>query len=84
MTNRSQKRKAVEELVSRVMETPITKNNPEENFIAGPSKSPKINLDKLGEIKTSLRKEIMSDLTKILAENQNEMLKSIALNQDSK
>ena len=34
--------------------------------------------ENLAEIKTSLRKEIMSDLTKILAENQKEMLKLIA------
>ena len=44
-------------------------NNLEENLIAGPSKSSKIHLENVDEIKMSLRKEIMSDLTKILAEN---------------
>ena len=34
--------------------------------------------ENLGEMKSTLRKEIMSDLTKILAENQKEILKLIA------
>ena len=34
--------------------------------------------ENLDEIKTSLRKEILSDLSKILAENQKKMLKWIA------
>ena len=77
MTTMSQKRKAVEELVSRDIETPITENNLELNLIAGPSKSPKLLLENLDKMKTSLRKEIMSDLNKILAENQKEILKLI-------
>ena len=75
MTTRSDKRKAAEELLSRVIETPLAENNSDENLIAGPSKSPRMQFENLDEIKTSLRKEIMSDLTKILAENRKEMLK---------
>ena len=78
MTTRSQKRKAVEELVSTEMETPITEVNQNLNPVAGSSKSPRVITENLEEIKSSLRKEIMSDLTKILAENQKEMLKLIA------
>ena len=77
MTTRSQKRKAVAELASGSFEFPINENNQVENPIAGSSKSPKIQSEKLDEIKTSLRKETMSDLTKIVAENQKEMLKLI-------
>ena len=78
MTTRSQKRKAVAELVSGDFETSITENFPPETLVASSSKIPRIELENLAEIKTSLRKEIMSDLTKILAENQKEMLKLIA------
>ena len=78
MTTRSQKRKAVEELVSTEMETPITEANQNLNPVAGTSKSPRVITENLEEIKSSLRKEIMSDLSKILAENQKEMLKLIA------
>ena len=78
MTTRSQKRKAVEELVSTEMETPIAEVNQNLNPVAGSSKSPRVITENLEEIKSSLRKEIMSDLTKILAENQKEMLKLIA------
>ena len=46
--------------------------------MASSSKIPRIEPEGLAEIKTTLRKEIMSDLTKILAENQKEMLKLIA------
>ena len=78
MTTRSQKRKAVAELVSGDFETSITENFPSQNLVAISSKVPRIEPEGLAEIKTSLRKEIMSDLTKILAENQKEMLKLIA------
>ena len=78
MTTRSQKRKAIEELVSTEIETPITEVNQNLNPVAGSSKSPRVATENLEEIKSSLRKEIMSDLTKILAENQKEMLKLIA------
>ena len=78
MTTRSQKRKAVEELVSTETETPIPETNQNLNPVAGTSKSPRVLTENLEEIKSSLRKEIMSDLTKILAENQKEMLKLIA------
>ena len=78
MTTRSQKRKAVEELVSTEIETPLPETSQNSNPVAGTSKSPRVHTENLEEIKSSLRKEIMSDLTKILAENQKEMLKLIA------
>ena len=78
MTTRSQKRKAVAELVSGDFEASLAENNSTENLIASSSKNPRLELETLEEIKTTLRKEIMSDLTKILAENQKEMLKLIA------
>ena len=78
MTTRSQKRKAVVELASGDFETPVVENNSNENLIAGPSKNPRMETENLEEIKTSLRKEIMTDLTKILAENQKEIFKMIA------
>ena len=78
MTTRSQKRRAVAELVSGDFEASIAENTPSESLIAGSSKVPRVAPENLEEIKTSLRKEIMSDLTKILAENQMEMLKLIA------
>ena len=77
MTTRSQKRKAIEELVSTEIETPIPEANQNLNPATGTSKSPRILTENL-EIRSSLRREIMSDLTKILAENQKEMLKLIA------
>ena len=78
MTTRSQKRKAAEELISTEIETPLPENTTGENPIVGTSKSPKVTTDSLENIKFVLRKEIMSDLTKILAENQKETLKLIA------
>ena len=78
ITTRSQKRKAVAELASGDFEASIAENNTTENLVAGPSKNPRIEPENLEEIKTSLRREIMTDLTKILAENQKEMLKLIA------
>ena len=78
MTTRSQKRKAVAELVSGDFETSVTENSPSENRVASSSKVPRIEPESPTEIKTSSRREIMSDLTKILAENQKEMLKLIA------
>ena len=78
MTTRSQKRKVVEELVSTEIETPIPETSQNLNPVVGTSKSPRVLTENLNEIKSSLRKEIMSDLTKILAENQKEMLKLIA------
>ena len=78
MTTRSQKRKTVAELVSGDFEASLAENNSTENLTASSSKNPRLELENLEEIKTSLRKEIMSDLTKILAENQKEMLKLIA------
>ena len=76
MTTRSQKRKAVAELVSGDFETSVAENSPSENVVASSSKVPRTEPESLIEIKTSLRKEIMSDLTKILAENQRKCLNS--------
>ena len=78
MTTRSQKKKAVAELVSGDFEVSAARNSPPENLVASSSKVPKVVPESLDEIKTSLRKEIMSDLTRLLAENQTEMLHLIA------
>ena len=78
MTTRSQKRKAAEELVSTEIETPLPESSHNLIPVAGTSKSPRVLTENLEEIKSSLRKEIMSGLAKILAENQKEMLKLIA------
>ena len=75
MTIRCQKRKAVAELVSEEFEASVAENSQSDNLIAGPSKTLRVEPEKLDETKTSLRNEIMSDLAKILAENQHEMLK---------
>ena len=78
MTTRSQKRKAVEELVSVEIETPLAGNSQNINPVVGTSKSPKVHTENLKEMKSVLRKEIMSDLAKIVAKNQKQMLKLIA------
>ena len=78
MTTRSQKRKAITELVSGEFETSVTENNLAENLVASCSKTTRTEPEDLNEIKASLRKEILSDLSKILAENQKEMFKLIA------
>ena len=70
MTTKIRERKAVAKLVSGEFEASLAENFQAENYVAGASKSPKIQSDRLDEIKTSLRKlDLMSDLTKILAEN---------------
>ena len=78
MTTRSQKRRAVAELVSGDFEAAVNENIPSEDLVTGPSKTLRVEPENLAEIKTSLRKEILSDLSKILAENQKEMPKLIA------
>ena len=78
MTTRSQKRKAAEELVSTEIETQLPEISQNENPVAGTSKSPRVISENLEDIKTILRKKIMTDLTRILAETQKEMLKLIA------
>ena len=45
MTTRMLKRKVAEEIVSRDMETPLAENNSEENLIAVPSKSPRMQFE---------------------------------------
>ena len=77
MTTRSQKRKA-EDLVSAEIETPLVGNIQNIKTVVGTSKSPRVQTENLEEMKSVLRKEIMSDLAKILAENQREILKLIA------
>ena len=69
MTARNQTKKAVAELVSGDFEASLAESSPPENLIASSSKSPRIQPENLNEIKTSLRKEIMSDLAKMIAEN---------------
>ena len=69
MTTRSQKRKAVAELVPGEFEASIAENSQSETLIAGPSKTLRVEPENLEEMKTALRKEIMSDLAKLLAEN---------------
>ena len=78
MITRSQKKKAVEELVSAEIETPLSGNGQNINPVAGTSKSPELHTENLEEMKSTVRSEMMSDLTKILAENQKGMLKLIA------
>ena len=78
MTTRSRKRKAVAELASGEFEASVAASSQPENLVAGPGESPKSQTEKLDGIKASLRKEKLSDMTKILAENQKEMLKLIA------
>ena len=68
MTTGSQNRRAVAELVSGDFEASVNENMPSEDLIAGPSKTLRSEPENLDEIKTSLRKEILSDLSKIQAE----------------
>ena len=58
----------------------VNPNNLEIEHVPGPTrqKSPKILPENMDEVKTSLKSEIMSDLAKRLAENQQAMLKLIA------
>ena len=78
MTTRSQKIQADAELVSGNFQASVVRKSPSENLIASSSKSPRVQPQNLSEIKTSLRKEIMSDLANMLADNQKEMLKLLA------
>ena len=78
MTTRSQKRKAAVECVPTSLETLLAESSHVDDLVHGPSKNPRTHFENRDDIKSSLRKEIMSDLTKILAENQKEMLKLIA------
>ena len=62
----------------------MVENNQSENLIAGPSKSPSVQPENLEEVKTSFGKEIMSNLAKMMAENQKEMMKLIVPMTDKK
>ena len=64
MFTSSQKRKTVAELAPSDFDALIAENNQAENPVAGSSKAPKIQPKKLAEIKTCLRKQFLSDLTK--------------------
>ena len=75
MTTRSQKRKAVTELVSGEVEAFVAENIQSETLVSDPSKTLTVEPENLDEIKTPLRKKIMSDLVEMLAENQKEMVK---------
>ena len=79
VTTKSQNRKAVAELASGDFEASVSGNNRTESYVAGPSKSAKIPPEKLDEIKTSLRTDIISLISlRSQPENQKEMLKLIA------
>ena len=78
MTTRSQKRKTITELTSGELEVSLTENNLAENLVASCGKTTRTEPGDLNEIKASLRKEILSDLRKKMAENQKEMFKLIA------
>ena len=69
---------AVAELGSWDFETSVAENIQSGDLITGSSKTLKTEPENLDGIKTSLRKEILSDLTKVLAENRKEKLKLIA------
>ena len=69
MKTRCQKKRAVAQLVSGDFEASVNESIPSEDLIAGPSKTPRIEPLNLDEKKTSLRKDILSDLSNILAEN---------------
>ena len=56
MTTRCEKRKAVAELVSGDFEASVTENRKTLNLVPGPDKSPKIQAEKLDEMKTLLKK----------------------------
>ena len=75
--------KTVEALVFEDLGTTLTENIASEKPTAGSSKSPKLQVENLVAIKTSLRKEILSDLNKFLAENQKEKLITPTLKKSS-
>ena len=65
------------ELAPASLETSITESNQIDNFIPGPRENPRILPENLDKNKSAIRKEIMSDHTKILAETQKGILKLI-------
>ena len=81
MSTRCQKRKSVQELMSGEVESSSTRNS--ENFnldqVSGPSgNSQKIRNKNLDAINSSVRTKTMTDLAKMLAENQKELFNLIA------
>ena len=63
--------KTVEELLVSVdQETPLSGNNQSENPVVGTRKSLKVRTENLEEKNSTIKKAILSDLTKSLAENQ--------------
>ena len=57
MTTRSQKRKAVAELVSEEFEASVAENNSSEDLVAGPRKTLRVEPENSDEIRISLRKK---------------------------
>ena len=64
--------------MSGEFETSLTENNLAGNLVASCSKTSRTETGDLNEIKASLRKEVLADLSKILPENQKEIFKLIA------
>ena len=63
------------ELATTEYEASVSEISQREGLIAGFSKSTNIQAEKLEEIQMSLRQELMTDLSKCLAENQKELMK---------
>ena len=59
MKTRSQKKRAVAELVSGEFEASVAENNSSKNLVAGPSKTLRVEPENLDEIKLSLRKSCL-------------------------
>ena len=64
--------------MSGEFETSLTENNLAGNLVASCSKTSRTETGDQNEIKASLRKEVLADLSKILPENQKEIFKLIA------
>ena len=60
------------------LETLLADNNRDESLIEGPIKSSGLHLENRDEIKSSVRKKILSDHSKIIAESQKELSKLLA------
>ena len=77
MTTSSQKREATVEPTPASLKTPLVENSQVGDLIPGLRKIPRAHSENLDNIRSSLRKEIMSDLTKILAEKGNAKIDSL-------
>ena len=74
MTTRSQNRKGTTEVASGELEAFSAETYQVESCVASTSKSPRIQTENFDEMKMCSWREIMADLTKILAENQKQLL----------